>query len=55
MKYNALFCYATLHGGPVSKKKYPGVTGCFGSHNRHPHPDNPTEADQTPARVQVAF
>ncbi len=39
----------------TSSVLFPGVTGCFGSYNRHPRPGDPTEADQTPAHVQVAF
>ena len=31
------------------------ISGCFGSRNRHPPPGDPTEADQTPACVQVAY
>ncbi len=39
----------------TSSVLFPGVTGCFGSYNRHPRPGDSTEADQTPACVQVAF
>lgn len=42
---NSILGYILCNSLNTSSAFFPGVTGCFGSHNRHPSPGNPIVVD----------